>query len=57
MQFLIKSDHEKDYRTGEFLYWSNEDGWVDKTLATVFAENEKRYVTLPDSTAEWVEYT
>jgi hypothetical protein len=55
MEYLIRSDHERDYATGEPLYWSNEDGWVDKTHATVFAENEMKYLNLP-MTGEWVQY-
>lgn len=27
--YLIKSDTEFDEETGESLYWSNVDGWVD----------------------------
>lgn len=55
MEYLIKSDHEQDYKTGEFLYWSKADGWVDKTYADTFSENEKKYLSLP-TTGEWVEY-
>lgn len=54
MEYLIRSDYEQDYRTREFLFWSKEDGWVDRTYADTFTENEKKYFSLP-ATGEWVE--
>ena len=43
---------------GEQLYWSNDDGWVDRALATTFSDSE-RYafrlpLTLSEVQAEWV---
>jgi hypothetical protein len=32
---------------GSELYWSNEDGWVDKESATIFSEEELKTMNLP----------
>ena len=53
-EYVIRSDHERDYATLEPLYWSNADGWVDRTHADTFAENEMKNLNLP-LTGEWVE--
>lgn len=34
--FIIRSTTERDEVTGEYLYWSNTDGWVDRQSATLF---------------------
>ena len=36
------------------LYWSNDDGWVDRESATVFSQNEKFVLNLP-MYGMWVE--
>jgi hypothetical protein len=43
--YRIKSIVERDDITNQPLYWSNEDGWVDKGSATVFSKEE--YLTTP----------
>ena len=53
-EYVIRSDHERDYATLEPLYWSNADGWVDRTHADTFAENEMKNLNLP-LTGEWIE--
>jgi hypothetical protein len=37
MAFRFKG-FERDTETGEYLYWSNDDGWVFKDTATIFTE-------------------
>lgn len=37
----------KEIGGSETLYWSNEKGWTDLCLATVFAEYEKNSLSLP----------
>lgn len=39
--YVIRALGEKDEETGESLYWSNDDGWVDFGSATQFSEEEK----------------
>ena len=36
----ICSDEEKDEESGEALWWSNGDGWVHKSTATEFSEED-----------------
>jgi hypothetical protein len=38
--YFIKSLIEKDFETGNALYWSNDLGWVDRESATQFTGNE-----------------
>lgn len=38
---------------GEILYWSNEDGWVDKDSATLFTDDERKTLTLPQGAHAW----
>lgn len=38
---------------GEWLYWSNTDGWVDRESATVFSEAEMAVFTEPQDTFAW----
>ena len=54
MEYLIRSLVEKD-DDGRELYWSNDDGWVDKTSATVFTglEHEEFRFNIPKR-AVWV---
>lgn len=40
MSQVLVSDTERDFETGEALYWSNIMGWVDKASATVFADED-----------------
>lgn len=37
----------KEIGGSETLYWSNEEGWTDLCLATVFSEYEKNSISLP----------
>lgn len=43
--FLIQG--EFDTKDGEFLYWSNKDGWVDFELATLFGTDELYDIHFP----------
>ena len=36
------------------LYWSNEDGWVFLSDATVFTKAERETLNLPEGEAEWI---
>lgn len=45
--FLIRNYKAYDEETGEPLYWSNVDGWVDYSSATRFTEEEMRQFGLP----------
>lgn len=47
--FLIRSTVERDEVSGDSLYWSNEDGWVDRESATLFPEKP----TILPATGEW----
>lgn len=40
-------DNERDTMTGELLYWSNRDGWVDILTADRFSDTEMRTLRLP----------
>lgn len=42
---------QEDFEDG-FLFWSNEDGWVDLASATVFSENAPETVNLPLASTE-----
>lgn len=45
--FVVESLREKDEDTGEPLYWSNAEGWVDLANATYFKIEEANSVNLP----------
>lgn len=45
MNFKIEGDN--DTSTGEILYWSNDDGWVDFDSATIFHTNELINIHFP----------
>lgn len=53
-EYVIRSDHERDFASGDPLFWSVQDGWVDRIYADTFAENEKDVFDLPIS-GEWIE--
>jgi hypothetical protein len=39
----------------DWVFWSNEDGWVDKASATRFTLDERKaFVLLPDGAYGWV---
>jgi len=38
---------------GETLYWSNDDGWVDKDSATLFSNDEREEYTHIPSGGQW----
>ena len=44
--FLITSFDERD-DDGKQLFWSNEDGWVDKSSATRYTYDEMQRLHLP----------
>ncbi len=50
--YIITSDYEDD--EDGVLFWSNEDGWVDRASATVFTEAVRDDALLPDGAAGWV---
>ena len=52
--YLIESTIETDLETGEPLYWSNLDGWVDKASADAFMKSETLFLSKP-SGGVWVE--
>ena len=53
---IIRSVSEIDDVTGQSLYWSNKDGWVDKGSATIFTNAEmEKYLWLPIG-GEWVTF-
>ena len=37
----------EDQQDGEVVYWSNEDGWVDRASATLFTPAEAATLRLP----------
>lgn len=39
-KYLVRSTSQKDDETGEFLYWNNTFGWVDKESAEIFDSND-----------------
>jgi len=43
----IISETERDDETGEPLWWNNQIGWVDKSLADEFDDTDKREFNLP----------
>ncbi len=49
--FKIQGEFSEDDNC--FLYWSNDDGWVDFKSATIFNANEK--INLPIGTTKIVE--
>jgi hypothetical protein len=49
----VRSKVEVDDETGEPLYWSNEDGWVDRESATPFTPAEAEVFQLP-ADSYWV---
>lgn len=51
--FVIRSTGERDDETGRPLFWSNDDGWVDRNSATVFSQDEAASKRLPMA-GEWV---
>ena len=53
--YIIRSTIEKDDITDRPLYWSNEDGWVDWTNATVFTNAEREVFQWLPLGGEWVE--
>jgi hypothetical protein len=48
MKYIITNEFD-----GE-LFWSNDDGWVDRENATLFSKNEKFVLNLPMQ-GMWVE--
>jgi len=55
VNFRIRSNEEHDHETGEPLYWSNEDRWVDESSASTFSEDEYRApFDLPAGDCQWV---
>ena len=53
MNYVIVSDYEDD--EDGVLFWSNEEGWGHRSLATVFNEDERNDgLGLPDGAAGWV---
>lgn len=48
--FIIRG---REDREGETLYWSNEDGWVDRGSATVFTDAERQAFALPLEAHTW----
>jgi len=43
------------YNPKEKLYWSNKDGWVDRSSATRFTEAQVRNIPwLPGTGSKWV---
>lgn len=54
MNYYIRSTVEVDSEDGYPLYWSNDDGWVDKDSATVFTANEKDSIPYIPANSEWV---
>lgn len=50
---VIRSTVEKDELTLRPLFWSNEDGWVDRNSATVFSHVDSFRYDLPTG-GEWV---
>jgi hypothetical protein len=52
--WVIVSSTEVDEETGQHLYWSNGDGWVDYENAQHFTELEKDLLNLPIS-GEWAD--
>ena len=51
MEWLIRG--ENDPLDGLPLYWSNTDGWVSRATATVFSDDERNSLNLPD-VGTWV---
>ena len=51
MKYVIISNFKDD---DEYLYWSNADGWGDRSTATVFTEEERRDGRLPADSGGWV---
>lgn len=45
--FVVEAIREKDEDTGEPLYWSNTDGWVDLSNASTYPIYEVNSVHLP----------
>ena len=52
-QYVIRSTEARDDEYGYPLFWSNDDGWVDRPSATVFSEEETKDPHIPLS-GEWV---
>ena len=48
-KWVIKALYEADDESGDWLYWSNKDGWVDKNSATIFRDREKKTARLPEN--------
>jgi hypothetical protein len=40
MPWIIRSRVEQDDETGAPLYWSNQDGWVDRESADLYTEQD-----------------
>ena len=54
MKYLVESTTDWDEETITPLFWSNEDGWVDRASATIFPTKEG--LNLPIG-GKWVEVT
>ncbi len=44
------------YGEGEYLYWSNDDGWGSQDTATVFTEQEHNELNLPLEAVCWTPF-
>lgn len=44
-KWVIRSHSMTDHETGESLFWSNDEGWVDRASATEFSDSDKRVIT------------
>jgi hypothetical protein len=53
MRYVIQLNVSRD-SDDDILYWSNDDGWVDLSSATVFSDAERRTLNLPDDDCQWV---
>ena len=51
--YYIVSYFERDEETGKQLYWSNDDGWVDKASATVYSYEERMKWSAPVIDGYW----
>ena len=53
MSYLIMHN-EKDPETDAPLFWSNVDGWVWLSEATIFTDDERASLNLPNEAWGWL---